>query len=282
MSAHVPIPRRAKPRPRCSGSVNTPPIGTMQKPLDPAESMKHLVTFPEFDVSLFTAEPDIIKPRWSGWDERGRLWISETIDYPNELQLEGEGRDRLKICEDTDGDGRADKFTIFADKLSIPTSFVFANGGVIVIHSGKTEFFKDTNGDDKADESKVLFSGWGMGDTHVTASNLRYGFDGWIWGTVGYSGFRGTVGGNIANGSPAGDTLVPMLVTLLSIWGVQQPLAYFLPHHFGLGQLGIAWAITLAVMVRPLCYVPYFFWGPWMRKHPLGRQREGIPAATAT
>jgi putative membrane-bound dehydrogenase-like protein len=66
---------------------------------------------------------------------------------------------------------------------------------VIVIHSGKTEFFKDTNGDDKADEKSVLFSGWGMGDTHATASNLRYGFDNWIWGTVGYSGFRGTVGG---------------------------------------------------------------------------------------
>jgi hypothetical protein len=66
---------------------------------------------------------------------------------------------------------------------------------VVVIHSGKTEFFKDTNGDDKADERKVLFSGWGMGDTHATASNLRYGFDNWIWGVVGYSGFRGEVGG---------------------------------------------------------------------------------------
>jgi len=171
------------------------PIGTMQKPLAPAESMKHLVTFSDFSVSLFASEPEIIKPLWLAWDERGRLWIAETVDYPNELKPEGEGRDRLKICEDTNGDGRADKFTIFVDKLSIPTSFVFANGGVIVIHSGKTEFFKDTNGDDKADENKVLFAGWGMRDTHATASNLRYGFDGWIWGTVGYSGFQGTVGG---------------------------------------------------------------------------------------
>jgi putative membrane-bound dehydrogenase-like protein len=72
---------------------------------------------------------------------------------------------------------------------------VFAQGGVIVIHSGKTEFFRDTDGDDRADERRELFRGWGMGDTHATASNLRYGFDGWIWGTVGYSGFRGTVGG---------------------------------------------------------------------------------------
>ena len=72
----------------------------------------------------------------------------------------------------------------------------------------------------------------------------------------------------------AGDTLFPMIVTLASIWGVQQPLALFLPHQFGLGQLGIAWAITIAVMVRPLCYLPYFLWGPWMKKQPLGRTQE--------
>src|SRR5437867_1095824 len=181
--------------PNAQWGTQSEPIRTMQKPLDPAESMKHLVTFPEFEVSLFASEPDIVKPIWLAWDERGRLWIAETVDYPNNLQPDGEGHDRLKICEDTNGDGRADKFTVFADQLSIPTGFVFANGGVIVIHSGKTEFFKDTNGDDKADERQVLFSGWGMGDTHATASNLRYGFDNWIWGTVGYSGFRGTVGG---------------------------------------------------------------------------------------
>src|SRR5207247_8754673 len=99
------------------------------------------------------------------------------------------------VCDDNDGDRRGCQCTGFADKLSIPTGFVFANGGVIVIHSGRTEFLKDTNGDDKADERRLLFSGWGMGDTHATASNLRYGFDNWIWGTVGYSGFPCTVGG---------------------------------------------------------------------------------------
>ena len=171
------------------------PIRMMQEPLEPEDSIAHLVTLPEFEVRLFAAEPDVVKPIWLAWDERGRLWIAETIDYPNELQPQGEGRDRLKICEDTNGDGRADKFTVFADHLSIPTGFVFANGGVIVIHSGKTEFLKDTDGDGKADFRKVLFTGWGLKDTHATASNLRYGFDNWIWGTVGYSGFEGAVGG---------------------------------------------------------------------------------------
>jgi putative membrane-bound dehydrogenase-like protein len=170
------------------------PITTMQKPLDPEASLERMVTLPGFEISLFASEPGITKPIWLDWDARGRLWIAETIDYPNELQPPGKGRDRIKICEDTTGDGRADKFTVFADQLSVPTSFVFANGGIIVAHSGVTEFLQDTTGDDQADGRRVLFSGWGMQDTHAGPSNLRYGFDGWIYGVVGYSGFRGTVG----------------------------------------------------------------------------------------
>ena len=126
------------------------PIRTMQKPLAPAESARHLALYPGFTSTLFAAEPEISKPIWMAWDQRGRLWIAETIDYPNEMQPPGEGRDRIKICEDTNGDGRADKFTVFADQLSVPTSFVFANGGIIVVHSGKTEFLRDTDGDDRA------------------------------------------------------------------------------------------------------------------------------------
>ncbi|HUS34184.1 MAG TPA: PVC-type heme-binding CxxCH protein, partial [Verrucomicrobiae bacterium] len=171
------------------------PIRTMQKPLSPEESLQHLVTFPEFETTLFASEPDIVKAIWMTWDERGRLWIASTTDYPNNMQPEGRGNDRLVIVEDTNNDGKADKFTTFADHLSVPTSFVFANGGVIVVHSGKCEFLRDTNGDDKADERRDLFKGWGTQDTHAGPSNFRYGFDNWIWGTVGYSGFNGTVGG---------------------------------------------------------------------------------------
>ena len=167
----------------------------MQLPLSPEESAKHIVTLPGFEAKLWAADPEITKPICMAWDERGRLWIAETVDYPNELQRPGAGRDRIKICEDTDGDGKADTFTVFADKLSIPTGLVRANGGVIVIEGGQTLFLKDTNGDGVADERRVLFRGWGMGDTHATASSLRWGLDNWIWGTVGYSGFDGEVGG---------------------------------------------------------------------------------------
>ncbi len=181
--------------PNAAWGTQGEPIQTMQMPLSPEQSEPRLVMLEGFSSELFSSEPEIVNPLWLSWDEQGRLWIAESVDYPNNMQPEGEGNDRLKICEDTDGDGQADKFTIFADKLSVPTSFVFANGGVIVIHSGKTEWFKDTDGDDRADERKVLFEGWGTFDTHATASNLRYGFDNWIWGVVGYSGFEGEVGG---------------------------------------------------------------------------------------
>ncbi len=167
----------------------------MQLPLSPVESHPHIVTVPGIRTELWAAEPEILKPICMAWDERGRLWIAETIDYPNELQPAGKGRDRIKVCEDTDGDGKADRFTVFAEGLSIPTGMVFARGGLIVVESGHTLFLRDTDGDGKADERRVLFEGWGMGDTHATASNLRYGPDNWIWGVVGYSGFDGEVGG---------------------------------------------------------------------------------------
>ena len=170
-------------------------IRKMQKPLDPKESQKHYIMPEGFELKLFASEPDLEgKPIAMNWDERGRLWVALTIDYPNELQPQGQGRDKIVICEDTNGDNVADKFTTFADKLSIPTSLIFANGGVIVHQAPDTLFLKDTNGDDKADERKVLFTGWSTGDTHAGPSNLNYGLDNWIYGMVGYAGFAGTVG----------------------------------------------------------------------------------------
>ena len=176
--------------------VQGDPLNRMQLPVAPAESMKHMVLPEGFEIRLFASEPDIKKPITMAWDERGRLWIAETRDYPNEKRPDEEGRDRITICEDTDGDGRADRFTVFADHLSIPTSLVFTAGGVVVHHAPETLFLADTDGDDRADVRRVLFRGWGTRDTHAGPSNMHWGFDNWIWGIVGYSGFRGTVGGD--------------------------------------------------------------------------------------
>jgi putative membrane-bound dehydrogenase-like protein len=171
------------------------PIATMQKPLDAEESLKHMVTPVGFEPRLVVAEPAIRRPICMNWDERGRLWIAETVDYPNNRQSQGKGHDRIVICEDTKGNGRAEKITVFADKLSIPTGFTFYKGGVIVVQAPHTLYFKDTRGDGVADERRILFTGWGTADTHAGPSNLHYGLDNWVYGIVGYSGFDGVVGG---------------------------------------------------------------------------------------
>src|SRR5262245_53969155 len=112
------------------------PHSRMQVPLPPEESIKHLVMPQGFNAELFVSERELGggKPICMNWDERGRLWVSLTYDYPNELQPKGEGRDRIVVCEDTDGDGKADKVTVFAENLSIPTSLMFSSGGVIVFN----------------------------------------------------------------------------------------------------------------------------------------------------
>jgi len=160
----------------------------MQLPASPEESMKHYVTPVGFEVKLFASEKDFGgKPISMNWDERGRLWICETYDYPNDLQPKGKGRDRIRILEDSDGDGVADKFTIFAEGLSIPTAITFYRGGAIVQDGTETIYLKDTNGDDKADIRKVLMTGWNMRDTHGEVSNFQYGLDNWYYAMQGYN-----------------------------------------------------------------------------------------------
>lgn len=171
------------------------PAPKYQLPFTAEESMKFIQTPAEFELELFASEPDIVKPISFSFDERGRLWLLETVDYPNKI-LDGQpGNDRIKILEDTDGDGRADKFTVFAEHLNIPTSLVFANGGVIVSQAPHFLFLKDTDGDDKADVREILSTGWGTEDTHAGPSNLQYGPDNYIWGVLGYSGFEGEING---------------------------------------------------------------------------------------
>lgn len=172
-------------------------ITKVQKPESPADEQKHFHLPEGFHAELFAAEPDIIKPIAMNFDERGRLWIIESTDYPNNVlsNPQENGNDRLKICEDTKGTGRADKFTIFADKLNIPTGISFARGGVLLCVSPHLLFLKDSHGGDKADSREILLTGFGRGDTHGTHSNLHYGPDNWMYGSVGYDGGRVTAGG---------------------------------------------------------------------------------------
>ncbi len=185
----------------------------MQLPLNVEESMKHYSMPEGMALRLYADERNFLsgkalaaggsaaqpaasavgsqsqdqsfgKPIAMNWDERGRLWICETLDYPNEL---GRNRDRIRICDDTDGDNVADKFTIFAEGLSIPTAIMIYRGGAVVQNATETLYLKDTDGDDKADQKIVLMTGFGAGDTHGGVSNFRYGLDNWIWSMQGYN-----------------------------------------------------------------------------------------------
>ncbi len=168
------------------------PAPKFQYALSPEQSMKTIQVPAEFELKLFAAEPDITNPISMSWDERGRLWVIESVDYPNTfVETDGATNDRIKICEDTNGDGKADKFTIFADKLNIPTSLAFANGGVVVTMAPHFVFLKDTNGDDKADVRENIMGGWFKNDTHFGPNNLTYGFNNRLWGMIGTS-YAGT------------------------------------------------------------------------------------------
>lgn len=157
-------------------------------PLSPADSMQRMHLPEGFRVELFAAEPQIVKPISMTFDARGRLWVIESLDYPNDVLPPFAGHDRIKICEDTDGDGRADRTTVFAEGLSIPTSLLPYRDGVLVAIAPHIVWMRDTDGDDICDKQQILFTGFGRFDTHAVQSNLRWGFDNWVWGTVGYSG----------------------------------------------------------------------------------------------
>ena len=204
------------------------PAPKVQESLTPEQSMSLIQVPVGFELQLFASEPDVVNPIYMNWDERGRLWVIETVDYPNEIKDDDIADDRIKILEDTNGDGKADKTTIFAEKLNIPTSFVFSNGGIIVSEAPSFLFLKDTDGDDKADVRQNILSGWGKRDTHAQASNLRYGLDNMIWGVVGYSGYyngkKGKDSVAFGNGSykftPDGKTLEFLSTTSNNTWGL--------------------------------------------------------------
>ena len=160
----------------------------MQLPLPAAESARHLVLPNGFEAKLFAAEPDIRRPLAMAWDERGRLWVCESINYPNDIRAEGNGSDTIRVCEDTDGDGRADKFTVFAEGLNIPTSLTFWQGGVIVHQAPHTLYLKDTDGDGKADIREKVYSGFGTENQQGMVNSLIFGLDHRIYGSTSVNG----------------------------------------------------------------------------------------------
>lgn len=166
-----------------------------QQPPLPARPLPEILPSPEspeierrtfklregFDVNLFASEANgLVKPLQIRWDSRGRLWAACAPSYP-QLVPGVPPQDYLMVCEDTDGDGRADKFTRFAEGLIMPMGLEFGDGGVYVCESTQLIHLRDTDGDGKADERRVILSGFGTGDSHQLINSLRWGPDGRLW-----------------------------------------------------------------------------------------------------
>ena len=144
------------------------------------DELKAFEVDPRFEVSLFAGEeefPALAAPIQMRWDNQGRLWVSCSTTYPH-VYPGNEPNDQLVIIEDTDGDGKADKSSVFADDLHIPLSFVFGDGGVYVSEEPHLTFLKDTDGDGKADVRKQLLSGFGTEDSHHSLHDFVWTPDG--------------------------------------------------------------------------------------------------------
>ncbi|MEW6304196.1 MAG: PVC-type heme-binding CxxCH protein [Verrucomicrobiota bacterium] len=178
-------------------------------PTAPEKAAAKLELHPDFTMSLVAAEPLINKAMSLDWDPQGRLWVAETPEYPGGRRERSPNAqaepwkdsgyrvrpptaqrpaiDRISILTDTNGDGRMDQKQIFYEGLELVTSFVFHKDGVIVTQAPDILWLRDTNGDGKADKVEKLYTGLGTRDTHAVINNARWGFDGWIYATHGYS-----------------------------------------------------------------------------------------------
>ena len=169
-------------------------------PLSPEEERLALNLPPGFEVQLFASEPEIGKPLNMSFDDRGRMWVTQSYEYPFP-DTTGAGKDKISILEDTDGDGTADKIITFADSLNIPIGIQVVPDGVIAYSIPHIWHLIDHDGDDRVDERRVLYTGFRYQDTHGMVNNFVRSWDGWIHADHGFSN-RSTVAGS------DGDTIV--------------------------------------------------------------------------
>src|SRR5689334_4098266 len=143
---------------------------------DPELERQTFIVAPGFEVNLFAADPLLAKPIQINFDPQGRLWVASSEVYP-QIKPGQTANDKILVLEDADGDGKADKTTVFADGLLIPTGVEPGDGGAYVANSTELIHLSASKPGGKADRCRVLLSGFGTEDTHHILHTLRWGPD---------------------------------------------------------------------------------------------------------
>ena len=152
-------------------------------PLSPSEELARFrLADPNLTMELVAAEPDVTSPVAVAWDEDGRMFVAEMIDYPS-----GPTAGQIRRLEDRDHDGKFEHVTVFAQGLPYPTSVLPWNGGVLVTAAPNIWFFQDKDGDGRAEVRKVVLTGFGEGNTQLRVNGLTWGLDNWVYGANGRS-----------------------------------------------------------------------------------------------
>ncbi|MDB4789386.1 FG-GAP-like repeat-containing protein, partial [Verrucomicrobiales bacterium] len=153
----------------------------------PPDKAAGAMTLPKgFSASLLASEPQLTQPITFCFDARGRIWVAEAHNYPFPARTDEDGKDRIVIFEDADGNGTYETHKVFAEGLSLISGMEVGFGGVWVGAAPYLMFIPDRDGDDIPDsEPKVLLDGWGVEDTHETLNSFSWGPDGWLYGLHG-------------------------------------------------------------------------------------------------
>lgn len=156
------------------------------QPQSPEEELASFQILEGFQVNLFASEKDgVVKPIQMRWDERGRLWVACAVSYP-QIKPGEKPNDYVLVCEDTDGDGRADRFHKFVEGLFMPSGLELGDGGLYVAQGTELLHFRDTDGDGRADTRRIVMGGFGTADSHQMINCINWGFGGELWFTQGH------------------------------------------------------------------------------------------------
>ncbi|MBI2827001.1 MAG: c-type cytochrome [Planctomycetia bacterium] len=154
----------------------------------PEASLRAIRVRPGLTVELVAAEPLVVGPVAFDWGPDGRLWVVEMRDYPMGMDGQGKPGGRIKYLEDTDGDGRYDRATVFLEDLPFPSGVMVWRKGILYTAAPDIVYAEDTDGDGRADVKQVLFHGFGEGNQQHRVNGLRWGLDNWIYCANGDSG----------------------------------------------------------------------------------------------